>query len=370
MRYAPFALAAVALAAAGMPARALDRPDVTFKIFQFPPDKIPRMDGSADDWALVPDDYVVGSDQFVNDGNPAVKLDPKNLDVKVKVGWVKGENRLYFLYQATDDVCDYGQPGLHNDTFEVIVDADKSGGNLIARNHPPVLAAPAGAEKTAALWDAWFTVQSVHAQNYHVFVPAVDKDWCMMWGPQAPWIKGLPWSNYAATCTAKPGEAGKVTAEFWITPFDRADPAGPEKSAPSKLVEGETIALSWAVMDYDDPKSERHPFWNLSRTHGMFGDASHLCAFKLMPLEPAFAKKIDARWSFALADEKGRVIAFKDESVGKVTGWKWDFGDRQTSTEQNPRHAYKDPGNYIVTLEVEGPDGTSKRQKVWDVTLK
>ena len=79
MRYAPFALAAVALAAAGMPARALDRPDVTFKIFQFPPDKIPRMDGSADDWALVPDDYVVGSDQFVNDGNPAVKLDPKNL---------------------------------------------------------------------------------------------------------------------------------------------------------------------------------------------------------------------------------------------------------------------------------------------------
>ena len=114
------------------PALALDRPDVTFKIFQFPPDKIPRIDAHADDWAIVPDAYAIGIDQCVNDSNPAMKPDSKNLDFTVKVGWVKGESRLYFLYQATDDVCDYGQPGLHNDIFEVIVDGDKSGGNLIA----------------------------------------------------------------------------------------------------------------------------------------------------------------------------------------------------------------------------------------------
>jgi hypothetical protein len=342
-------------------ARALDRPEITFKIFQFPPDKIPRIDAQADDWAIVPDEYAIGGDQLVNDSRQSEKPAPKNLDVRVKVGWVKGENRLYFLYQATDDHCDFGKPGLHNDTFEVIVDADKSGGNLLARNHP---------DKSVGLWDAWFTIQNVHAQNYHVFVPAVEKDWCMAWGPQAAWIKKMPWSNYSAACTAKPGEAGKVTAEFWITPFDHADASGPEKSTPSKLVEGQTIALSWAVMDYDDPNSERHTFWNLSRTHSMYGDASHLCSFKLMPLEPQFLKKLDADWSFALADEKGRIIAFKDESIGKVTSWKWDFGDGQSSTEQNPRHAYKDPGNYIVTLDVEGPEGKSRRAKVWDVTLK
>jgi hypothetical protein len=27
----------------------LERPEVTFKIFQFPPDKIPRIDGNIDD---------------------------------------------------------------------------------------------------------------------------------------------------------------------------------------------------------------------------------------------------------------------------------------------------------------------------------
>ena len=102
----------------------------------------------------------------------------------------------------------------------------------------------------------------------------------MMWGPQAQWIKKMPWSNAASACTAKPGQPGKTTVEFWITPFDHADASGPEKSVPSKLVEGQTIGLSWAVMDYDDPASEKHAFWNLSRTHTMYGDASHLCALQ------------------------------------------------------------------------------------------
>ena len=46
------------------PANALERPDVTFKIFQFPPDKIPRIDGDADDWSIVPDSYAIGMDQL------------------------------------------------------------------------------------------------------------------------------------------------------------------------------------------------------------------------------------------------------------------------------------------------------------------
>ena len=74
----------------------LQRPDVEFKIFQFPADKIPRIDGKADDWAIVPDSYAIGSDQLretvVGLGD---QRDPKNLDVKVKVGWVKGLNHLY-----------------------------------------------------------------------------------------------------------------------------------------------------------------------------------------------------------------------------------------------------------------------------------
>src|ERR1035441_5606385 len=30
-----------------------------FKVFQFPPDQIPRIDGKDDDWAIVPDSYAI-----------------------------------------------------------------------------------------------------------------------------------------------------------------------------------------------------------------------------------------------------------------------------------------------------------------------
>jgi uncharacterized membrane protein len=158
--------------------------------------------------------------------------------------------------------------------------------------------------------------------------------------------------------------------EFWITPFDLASPDGPGKSVPSELEENNIIGLSWAILDYDGPQTEKHSFWNLSRKHTMYGNASELCAFKLMPLEESLRPMLAVDWSFTLADEAKRAIAFHDDTVGRVTAWKWDFGDGQTSTQQHPRHEYTRPGNYVVVLEVDGPDGKGRRSKVWDVTLK
>ena len=83
----------------GGPARAIERPDIIFKVFQFPADKIPRIDGKTDDWNIVPENYVIGTDQLV-DTEAATRSIPSNCEVRVKVGWVKGLNRLYFLYEA------------------------------------------------------------------------------------------------------------------------------------------------------------------------------------------------------------------------------------------------------------------------------
>jgi PKD repeat protein len=65
-----------------------------------------------------------------------------------------------------------------------------------------------------------------------------------------------------------------------------------------------------------------------------------------------------------------RLVAFKDESEGKVTSWKWDFGDGGTSAERNPMHEYKAGRDYTATLEVEGPAGKSRRVNVWGVSVK
>jgi hypothetical protein len=343
----------------------LDRPGTVFKIFQFPPNMIPRIDGNDDDWKIVPDDYAIGLDQMVDDMGHYKTPDLNRLNATVKVGWVKGMNQLYFLYQATKSYWDFSLPGLKNDIFEVVVNGDTSGGPFIDEQRFNA--------EVVDRWDSYFSMHGVHAQNYHIFTPAKDKDWCMFWGPQAPWIKQLPYSNCATNFNFKPGESGKLTLEFWITPFDYCSADGPDHSIMSKLTENKIIGLSWAILDYGDVNRKQQDFaafWNLSRHHEMFGNASELCAFKLMPLEPQFQKTFEADWSFKVIDMDRRLVAFKDLSVGNFTSWKWDFGDGQTSTDQNPIHQYKNPNHYTVILDVDGPAGHARRSKVWDVAVK
>jgi hypothetical protein len=342
---------------------ALDEPDKPFKIFQFPPSMIPRIDGDADDWDMVPDNYAIGMDQYVDDMKHFDKPDLKRLNATVKVGWVKGMNQLFFLYQATKSYWDFAAPGLHNDIFEVVVDGDLSGGPLVDEMNTNGLSRA----------EAYFNMHGVQAQNYHIFTPAEGKDWCMFWGPQAQWMKKLPYSNHATKFDFKPGESGKLTLEFWITPFDFCSPDGPDKSVMSKLEEGKTIGLSWALLDYGDVNLKQQQFtafWNLSRHHEMYGNSSYLRAFKLMPLEEKYRKAFDCDWDFKTVDADKRLVAFKDRSVGQVTSWNWDFGDGSTSTGQNPQHAYAKTGHYTVTLEVDGPSGKVHLSKVWEVAVK
>lgn len=46
-------------------------------------------------------------------------------------------------------------------------------------------------------------------------------------------------------------------------------------------------------------------------------------------------------------------------SRGLVESQQWDFGDGQSATSSEPLHAWTEPGDYEVALEVFGPDGTS-----------
>jgi hypothetical protein len=211
-------------------------------------------------------------------------------------------------------------------------------------------------------------MHGVQAQNYHVFTPSEGKDWALAWGCQ-PWDKELPYANHAQTYQFKHGEGGKYVLEFYITPFDYAGCEGPQRAVESVLTENKVIGLSWAVMDYDGPAAA-HSFWNLSAEHTMYGNANYLRRFRLMPLEPALSKPIDARWSFKVLDMNRRLVAFQDESQGKIDAWVWDFGDGAKSQEQHPIHTYTKAGEYVVVLTVKGPAGSSRLSKIWDVTLR
>ncbi len=54
-----------------------------------------------------------------------------------------------------------------------------------------------------------------------------------------------------------------------------------------------------------------------------------------------------------------------------ITSWEWNFGDGQTSTDENPIHIYSVPGTYSVTLGAVGQGGISyKIKSSYVVTLK
>ena len=67
-----------------------------FKVFQFPKNQIPRIDGEFSDWDIVPESYTVPMEEMWDDSGKHKGIDKSTLDIKVKVGWVDGLNRLYF----------------------------------------------------------------------------------------------------------------------------------------------------------------------------------------------------------------------------------------------------------------------------------
>jgi outer membrane protein assembly factor BamB len=60
------------------------------------------------------------------------------------------------------------------------------------------------------------------------------------------------------------------------------------------------------------------------------------------------------------------VVRFTDRSRGAPAAWEWDFGDGNTSTEQNPVHTYAATGKYTPRLTVSNSGGTTSYSSfVW-----
>jgi len=71
-----------------------------------------------------------------------------------------------------------------------------------------------------------------------------------------------------------------------------------------------------------------------------------------------------ASFSFTPAHPRpGDEVRFSDESTGEPTSWLWDFGDGQTSQQQNPSHTYAASGSKTVTLVVSNASGSDSAVK-------
>ncbi|MBN1340455.1 MAG: DUF2271 domain-containing protein [Bacteroidales bacterium] len=61
-------------------------------------------------------------------------------------------------------------------------------------------------------------------------------------------------------------------------------------------------------------------------------------------------------------ETNGLIASFTNTSVN-ATSYQWDFGDGNTSSENNPQHTYNDPGTYTVSLTAQYIDCTNQISK-------
>lgn len=64
------------------------------------------------------------------------------------------------------------------------------------------------------------------------------------------------------------------------------------------------------------------------------------------------------RLDYSASDDNGLLVNFEADG-DKVVDWKWDFGDKKTSSAQNPSHLYSRKGNYKVSVTAKNSAGCS-----------
>ena len=70
--------------------------------------------------------------------------------------------------------------------------------------------------------------------------------------------------------------------------------------------------------------------------------------------------------------EVGETITFTNTSQ-YATSYEWDFGDGNSSTEENPTHSYSSTGVFSITLTANGEGGSGTAAKsvtIWDLVLE
>ncbi len=63
------------------------------------------------------------------------------------------------------------------------------------------------------------------------------------------------------------------------------------------------------------------------------------------------------------------VVTFTDQSQNSPSSWSWDFGDGNSSNQQNPVHQYNASGTYIVKLVAANSTGADSITQTIDVDL-
>lgn len=118
------------------------------------------------------------------------------------------------------------------------------------------------------------------------------------------------------------------------------------------------LEYSWTI-DGDEVSTSRDLLYTFSNT----GDEDITLEVSIPGCSDDLTKPvndIDSGPTVAFISEgqcEGEDISFSNGSTGSISGYLWTFDDGETSDEEDPDHAFEDPGVYSVALSTTGTNG-------------
>ncbi len=154
------------------------------------------------------------------------------------------------------------------------------------------------------------------------------------------------------------------TADFTWTPENPKVNQTVKFTSTSTDPDGDELIYTWDFGDGSELSSDENPT-HIYEEPGLYtvvltvSDGKNTTnTSKVINIQVAISSNLPPEANFTYTVEN-LTVYFNDTSMdpdGNISSWLWDFGDMNTSTEQNPVHTYSAPGVYNVTLTVTDDD--------------
>jgi len=192
-------------------------------------------------------------------------------------------------------------------------------------------------------------------------------------------IVNVSWQNEPPIAVVAPDYIEPI--EGTLVALDGSASMDPDDGIASHLwtqVEGDPVSIAdptSAVATFTAPKTDQYgknlkfklTVKDFGGLQGTADSSIYVIPIINEPSAPANTPPT-ADYSFESSSLKVTFIDGSIDSDGSIVSWVWNFGDGTTNTPQNPRHRYRTPGTYIITLTVTddggAADSTSKEVTV------
>jgi hypothetical protein len=252
-----------------------------YKVFQFPDNLVPQIDGDLRDWGSVNESYHITMDDM-SDLVTDQPVDRADFDARVTIGWNKTLNRLYIAAQVDDDLHQIDRPvgsaGLliwQDDDFEIFLDADHSGGQY--------------ADFSDLSAEEQLQLNGAEANHFVLAAPPPDEDFFINFSGAA-WYAledGL-YTAAAYQLGEDTGQSSVISYEIMLVPFDKIDIGAAFLSREHRLEEGQILGLNIEFNDFDLVSTLFDAKLSLSGGQNAFKFSHRFADVQLMPFEEIF----------------------------------------------------------------------------------